>query len=133
MSNRLNGGVTHGILAMLNSRGAQGARAKEITASFPSTDGASTLTIMRRGGLIAKAGVKQTTPWIITVKGQELLATLIPYTTTHYWRQVFYGTEMKEIEQRFLEHPGYYGKRTTTSLFGWDQPDFTNRDRSGSC
>lgn len=111
---------------MLNTRGAQGARAFEIYNCFPSTISSSILTIMRRNGLIAKAGEKTTTPWIITVKGQEVLATLTPYTPHTYWKSLM-GSDLAHNQRRMREEPKWYGKHATVDQYGWDQPDFLNR------
>src|SRR5271166_1031602 len=126
---RLNGGPQHGILFFLNLRGAQGARAKEIVKAFPSTESSSILTIMRRNGLIAKAGVKLTTPWIITVKGQELLVSLPTYTPAMYWgiNEGPYGRDEKHLAEQMYREPAYYGKEARTTMFGWDLPTYMAR------
>ena len=77
--NRLKNGTTHGILQFLADKGVHGARAMDIIAEFPSLRGSSTLTYMRRDGLIAKLTTEQTAPWIICKYGLALLCDLGQY------------------------------------------------------
>jgi hypothetical protein len=125
---RLAGGPQHGILTFLNIRGAQGARAHEIYSAFPRTVSSSILTIMRRKGLIAKAGEKLQTPWVITAVGQEVLATLPTFTPYTYWTSQW-GNDIDYVAKRMREYPEYYG-RDGVGVYGWDNTVFMNRNRS---
>jgi hypothetical protein len=60
-------GKFHGICTLL-AKYPFGLRQHQI-AQFFRLQGCSTLTFMRRAGLITKAGEKNTTPWIITEQG----------------------------------------------------------------
>lgn len=68
----------HGIMDLLAANPC-GLRQSDIAKKFRLA-GCSTLTAMRRQDLIAKAGAALRTPWVITDKGKQVLATLGPYT-----------------------------------------------------
>ena len=123
---RLNGGLTHGILTMLNTRGLNGARTTELMNAFPSIKGSSVLTYMRRKGLIVKSGLKPIDPWVISAAGLSLLSTLVPYTPKIYWSSVWnvkrgYNT-MKSLG---------FGNLNDTQ-FGWEQPAYMGTKQFGN-
>jgi hypothetical protein len=129
MSKRLNGGLTHGILKMLALCSINGARTSEITNVFPSLEGNSTLTYMRRKDLIAKAGQKQTAPWIITVAGAALLNELEPYTPAVYWGSVWgAGKDGWNSERSLKVELG----NVDFNLYPWDQPVYMNKRHYGN-
>ena len=70
----------HGIMDLL-AKHPGGLRQMDIAKKFRLT-GCSTLTTMRRQGLIEKAGEELRTPWVITDKGKKALTKLGPYITT---------------------------------------------------
>jgi len=76
---KLKNGTRHGILQFLADKGVHGARAMDIIAAFPSIRGSSTLTYMRRDGVVAKLTTDQIAPWIITKYGLALLSDLGQY------------------------------------------------------
>ncbi len=75
------GTASHGILAACAGAGS---RYKELEAFFPGLKGSSTLTHMRRQGVIQKSGEGQQTPYILTEMGEELLKERGPYTIDMY-------------------------------------------------
>lgn len=66
------GSIGHGVLQLLAVR--KLARTGEIESFFPSLHGSSTLTYMRRQGLITKVLKTNTSPYAITKLGVDLLA-----------------------------------------------------------
>ena len=128
MNNRLNGGLTHGILTMLNLAGPDGARAMDITNAFPTLDGSSTLTFMRRKGLIEKASAMAVEPraWVITAEGQALLATLEQYTPATYWDKVWGIGRWNTMTAA-----GFRGKNLDVKKFGWEQPAYMSERHYG--
>jgi hypothetical protein len=70
------GSIGHGVLQAIASRG--GCLSKELKAYWPVLNDASTLTHMRREGLIQKDGAT-TSPWQMTDLGKELLQERGPY------------------------------------------------------
>jgi hypothetical protein len=71
------GSLGHGILHAI---AAAPSRHSELIAFFPTIDGASTLTHMRRQGVIAKETENQQAPFILTELGKEVLQERGDYT-----------------------------------------------------
>lgn len=91
------GTLVHGILHYLHSQ--NGARYRDIMANFPTLLTNSTLTYVRREGLIEKAGPEFTARWQVTQEGINLLANRDMYTPADFWRYAFknfpfYGAKM---------------------------------------
>jgi hypothetical protein len=72
---------------------------------------------MRRKGLIVKAGVVATAPYIITPAGTDLLNSMEAYTPAIYW-QATWGIGKFNT----FKHIGF--KNLNESLFPWEQPNY---------
>lgn len=104
------GTVPHGVLAALVTR--NGCRAIEIKAFFPSLNDSSTLTHMRREGLIEKSG-GQTSPFVATELGKQLLKERGAYTATMY--QKFTGTNLVPWDLKGADYDKFVKDNTRSS------------------
>lgn len=113
---KLNGGLTHGILSLLNHN-QDGVRATDIVNVFPSLFSGSSLTTLRRKGLIAKAGKLQFDPYVITNEGRTLLAELDNYTPATYWENVWGMNKVSPGTRSSL-------KGVDITKYPWEQPTY---------
>jgi hypothetical protein len=84
----------HGILYLLAKEGPK--RTSEIYAIFP-IKGSSTLTYMRRQGLIEHQTPNTTSPWLITPLGKELLALRGNFDLAGMKARNLYGKDRMEL------------------------------------
>jgi hypothetical protein len=97
------GSLGHGILQALVA-GPQ--RNKELEAYFPSIAGSSLMTHMRRQGVVEKEGGSQTSPYVLTELGRELLQERGIFT---------YDMWEKAVGQ-------YYAEKNRSKQLPWDLP-----------
>jgi len=114
------GTIGHGVLQALSARG--GCRSKELRAFFSVLNDSSTLTHMRREGLIEKQDKQHTAPFTLTVLGREILRERGIYTFEMYEKYLgaYNPTKLKVLpwELPMGRYEKFVGKETRDAKKG---------------